>query len=570
MLNTPSMRRTFARKEITPSEPPRVVGIGIDIGMTYSGAAVSFVSPGGAERLESVLIAGEDNAEKFPSKVFIERGGEVSVGASAEDKEMERALGAPYQLFKRDLGIDTSNEKQPDVSSPIALTSHLIRKVSEGVAAFLRERDLDEAQNIHYAFTFPGMWDAKQRRAFNMAITAAGIAEGSYSLLEEPMATALDAASDRQTAQVLKNPGNILICDLGGGTFDLAIVAPAANGAVVMKAASSGDSLLGMSNIDKYLGLLVYSKFKPPVTQRIQSVLAKSIIRGPELERAWKEVLLDSAEKARLLCATEALKINICNTWRRYPSDMPLIFFNQTISIFRTEIEAMFHSFETCIRHAVEAELARLSGEGRLNRDTISRIILGGGGSNLPGIERTLQQVIDVPVIRSSSRTAASMVQRGAARFARDPELIRERRCGHSYGVKTFHVLKPGDVATRETRTVVRGETSQIYQSAFKRYFEKDEPIPLNPREYTFTPLYDDQSGVGFEILEGESDDPARNRVVDSVELSLPPGAPHTYEVTCRFRLEPDGLIHVVAKDIKDPTNRSNEITFTVAPQETE
>src|SRR3954471_17941037 len=182
--------------------------LGIDLGTTYTAAAVCRSSDRRWVEPEVVTL-GTRNAT-VPSVLFLPPDGTVVVGEAAE----RRALTDPDRAvreFKRRIGDPTPVVLGGRAWAPEELSARLVRWVVDRVA----EREGGPAGSI--AVTHPASWGTHKKELLARALGGQGL---TVTFLAEPQAAALHYAAAERVA-----PGStIAVYDLGGGTFDAAVV----------------------------------------------------------------------------------------------------------------------------------------------------------------------------------------------------------------------------------------------------------------------------------------------------------------------------------------------------------
>jgi molecular chaperone DnaK len=180
----------------------QTVDFGIDLGTTNSAIACA-----GRRRIE--IVKNRLQSELTPSAVSRTARGQLLVGQDALDKYD----AAPATRFKRLMG--TANRVSlgdGSEMSPEELSAEVLKELRS--ATRLRY-DLDLT---HVVITVPAMFQQPQCEATHRAAELAGLA--AVTLLQEPIAAA--TAYLNESAE----PGDYLVYDLGGGTFDVSLVLP--------------------------------------------------------------------------------------------------------------------------------------------------------------------------------------------------------------------------------------------------------------------------------------------------------------------------------------------------------
>ncbi|MGH8917537.1 MAG: Hsp70 family protein, partial [Actinomycetes bacterium] len=182
--------------------------LGIDLGTTYTAAAVCRTSD--RRWVEPEVVTLGTRSTSIPSVLYVAPDGSVLVGEAAE----RRALTEPDRVvreFKRRIGDPTPIVVAGRRWAPEELSARLVRWVVDRVA----EREGGPAARI--AITHPASWGVHKKDLLAAALGAQSL---SVTFLAEPQAAALHYA----TAERVGPGSTIAVYDLGGGTFDAAVV----------------------------------------------------------------------------------------------------------------------------------------------------------------------------------------------------------------------------------------------------------------------------------------------------------------------------------------------------------
>ncbi|HAP78299.1 MAG TPA: hypothetical protein DCR14_19725, partial [Acidimicrobiaceae bacterium] len=184
--------------------------LGFDLGTTFTAAAVMR-----GERAEMVSLG--NHAVTIPSVVFLRDDGELLVGDAAERRSVQEPARAA-RAFKRRFGD----------AAPIILdrtpfsADRLMATVLTQVLAEVVKRQGGAPDAV--AVTHPANWGAYKLDLLRQAVTAAGV--GNATLVPEPVAAAVQYASTERV-----EVGDVVaVYDLGGGTFDAAVLRKTATG----------------------------------------------------------------------------------------------------------------------------------------------------------------------------------------------------------------------------------------------------------------------------------------------------------------------------------------------------
>lgn len=231
---------------------------GIDLGTTYS--CIAKVKDDGTVE---VIRNQADQKTTLASAVFYDEDGNYIVGDAAK----EAMIDAPdrlCQFFKRYIGrpelLSKAHKKEPDLyivdnveRDPVELSTIVLKKI----VAYANEQGEDVRDAV---ITCPAYFDQSQRDATRKAGELAGI--NVLALINEPTAAVMNYAKTQGGAGIGQGM-NVLVFDLGGGTFDITLVRLASqdNGSLMVQVlASVGDDILGGKDWDQALENLVKRK----------------------------------------------------------------------------------------------------------------------------------------------------------------------------------------------------------------------------------------------------------------------------------------------------------------------
>jgi molecular chaperone DnaK len=328
--------------------------LGVDLGTTFTAAAVHRDG-----RAEIVSLA--NRTSTIPSVVFIRDDGAVLVGDAAN----RRALTEPGRVsreFKRRIGDQAPVLLGGTPHKPEELMSFLLRWVLATVA----EREGEAPDWV--AVTHPANWGLYKQNLIGDAARAAGLTK--FNLLTEPQAAAVFYASQERV-----EPGAIVaVYDLGGGTFD----------AAVLRKGESNFEILGAPDGVERLGGL---DFDDAVFQHVIASLGSAVA---ELDPDDPAVLAGVARlREECTSAKEALS---SDTDVSIPVLLPNV--RTEVRLTRAEFEDMI---EPAMAETIEA-LSRALNSADIDAKDLSRVLLVGGSSRIPLISQRLSAELGRPV----------------------------------------------------------------------------------------------------------------------------------------------------------------------------
>ena len=330
-------------------------GLGIDLGTTQTAAAVRVDG-----RIEVVRLGGR--RAEIPSLVFVRPDGGLLIGEAAE----RRGQAEPGRLareFKRRIGDPVPILAGGVPFSAHALTAKLLRHVLDEVVK------LQDGPPAVLTVTHPANWGPYKREQLDQALRLADT--GPVLLRTEPEAAALQHATARRIA-----PGaTVAVYDLGGGTFD----------AAVLRRDGEGFQLLGEPEGIEQLG---GADFDEAVFGHVLGVLGSQIEgldpNEPEVVTALARLRRDCVE------AKEALSFD---TEVMIPVALPGV--HTRVRLNRSELESMI---APALADTV-ASMHRALRAARVAPEQLDAVLLAGGSSRIPLISQLLSTAFDRPVV---------------------------------------------------------------------------------------------------------------------------------------------------------------------------
>lgn len=365
-----------------PSTP-----IGIDLGTTFS--AVAVLDESGTLK----LLPNAEGAYLTPSTIYFENQDNVVVGEVAKDARAEEPERVA-EFVKRSMGTEYTFICDNDVYSPIELSSFILRKLKADVETALGHPVTDAV------ITCPAYFQTDRRDATEKAARLAGL--NVLALVNEPTAAAMAFGADR------KKSGNLLVFDLGGGTFDVTILRIRERGDIRVLL-SGGDPELGGRDFDDAISAMV--------TERLQMETGIDI----SADLVALAELRQKAEKAKQdLTNRQSVTVSLTAQGQRFKTQITRDEFSQAIA---RHIEGMLMTIED------------LLDECNLSASDIGDVLLVGGSSRVPAVRDMLRDYFGREPNASIHPDEA--VALGAALYAakllvdKDPEVllptVRER-----------------------------------------------------------------------------------------------------------------------------------------------
>ncbi len=490
--------------------------IGIDLGTTYS-AIAELDDLGNPE----VLSSTDSNKKITASAVYINNNN-VVVG----DKALTALTATPKSVIaetKRQMENDVvysleegkwvdKDDTNKDLFSPAQISSFILSKL-KGYTS-----DVKKA-----VITVPALFAEKARVATLDAAKMAGIEV--ISLINEPTAAACYYAS---LPNVKKITGNVLVFDLGGGTFDCSMIN--IQGEKVEVITSRGDKWLGGKDFDKELINVINQKYKKETGQELDIENKYSLYM--EMAEQIKRALSIRDKQAEVIEGPAGPK---------------------KIEISRKEFELSIQTHIEKLKMLMEEVL---DGSG-LKPENISHTLLVGGSTRIPIVTKTIEQVMKKPPLKGVNVDEA--VAAGAAVYAG----LQSKKSLNEAQKQAISNVKLQDVCNFYLGTLIQEDDPVLNRrvTANLILIDRDTPLPATQTKRIVT-LHDDQEAISIEITQSEGREKNREfvNIIHEGELKFPDKKPKGRPIDVTYKYDTSGKLHCTFQD--EATKEKYEVSI--------
>ncbi|PIR48849.1 molecular chaperone DnaK [Candidatus Peregrinibacteria bacterium CG10_big_fil_rev_8_21_14_0_10_55_24] len=491
--------------------------IGIDLGTTNSCMAV-------IEGGEPTVIPNAEGNRTTPSVVAFKED-EVLVGVAAKRQAItnpkntvfsaKRFIGRRFEEVKKDaaqIPFTTKEGKEGRVVIEINGKEMLPQEVSAKVLQKLK-KDAEAylgAPVEKAVITVPAYFDDSQRQATKNAGQIAGLEV--VRILNEPTAASLAYGLDKGKEE------QIVVYDLGGGTFDVTVLEMSGEGHFEVLA-TNGDTQLGGDDFDQVIIDWILQEFK-----KDQGVdLSKDTIALQRLKEA--------AEKAKIeLSSATDTEINL-----------PFITADQTgpkhltMKLSRAKLESLVADLIAQTKEPCKRALK----DAKLSVGDIDEVVLVGGMTRMPAVQAMVKELFQREPHKGVNPdevvAIGAAIQAGVLGGDIDKDIVLVDVTPLSLGIETL-----GGVATKliERNTKIPTKKSQVFSTAA-----------------------DNQPSVEVHVVQGEREMAGDNKSLGRFILDgIPPAPRGMPQVEVTFDIDTNGILHVTAKD--KGTGKEQHITI--------